>query len=82
MTAPPSHPQVKDCLFHYTSAGGLKGILENKYIFATDSAFLNDSSEIFYAGQEVEQLLKNLVADINLTSPPAGSGPTRSRTGR
>ena len=35
-------------VFHYTTAAGLKGILENKYIFATHSMYLNDLSEISF----------------------------------
>ena len=41
MTMPDDHPAVEDCLFHYTSAGGMKGILESRCIWATDSAFLS-----------------------------------------
>jgi len=33
-------------LYHYTSAQGLKGIIDSASIWATDSRFLNDSSEI------------------------------------
>lgn len=72
MTAP-SHPKVEDCLFHYTSAKGLMGILKDQCVFATDSAFLNDSSEITYAGRAVERHLKNMIDHINLSPPPAGS---------
>ena len=69
MTAPYSHPDPKDCLFHYTSAGGLKGILKDRCIWATDSAFLNDSSEIFYAGHAVERHIENLIHEIEVTNP-------------
>lgn len=36
-------------LYHYTSLKGLRGILESGHIYATDTRFLNDSSEIKYA---------------------------------
>jgi hypothetical protein len=35
-----------DTLFHYTSATGLRGILESKEIWATDTRFLNDRTEV------------------------------------
>lgn len=46
-------------IYHYTSAKGLKGILENKCIWATDNRFLNDPTEIKYS-QEI--LLKSIVS--------------------
>ena len=33
MTPPYSHPELDDCLFHYTSAGGLKGILYGRSLW-------------------------------------------------
>jgi hypothetical protein len=69
----PNHPSIDDCLFHYTTAGGLKGILENKCIWASDSAFLNDSSEIRYAGWAVEGHLKNMIEEIKLSNPAPDS---------
>lgn len=36
-------------LFHYTSANGLLGILQERGIWATDIRYLNDSSEYYYA---------------------------------
>jgi len=73
MTAPYNHPEIDDCLFHYTSAGGLKGILESQCIWATDSAFLNDSSEIRYAGLAVERHLDNMIGHLKLLDPQPGS---------
>lgn len=35
-------------LYHYTTAGGLIGILESKSFWMSDSRFLNDSSEMNY----------------------------------
>lgn len=35
-------------LFHYTDFGGLKGIIENQHLFATNSSFLNDRKEYSY----------------------------------
>lgn len=44
-------------IYHYTSASGLKGILQGKSIFATHSAYLNDSSEMQYGDDLGTQLL-------------------------
>jgi|ERR1700733_1365393 len=38
----------KSGLFHYTSADGLRGIIEQNELWATSAYFLNDSSEIAY----------------------------------
>lgn len=43
VSAKPERPSRS--LFHYTTADGLVGILENQSLFATHSEFLNDSSE-------------------------------------
>ncbi len=43
---------------HYTSIAGLKGILENKVFFATESGFLNDDDEFSYAGTILLELVK------------------------
>jgi len=42
ITVAEAHPE----LLHYTSVGGLSGILESQSLHATDSGFLNDSMEI------------------------------------
>jgi len=36
-------------LYHYTSASGLRGILESGVLWATNILYLNDSSELSYA---------------------------------
>ena len=41
-------PDSNGLIYHYTSPGGLKGILENKTMRFTDRYFLNDSSEGTY----------------------------------
>jgi hypothetical protein len=38
----------KSCLYHYTSAQGLEGILRSRALWATDSAFPNDWQEIHF----------------------------------
>jgi len=38
-------------LYHYTTAGGLHGILESNSLYATHAAYLNDSQELLYGMQ-------------------------------
>lgn len=42
---PPSAPSKSRSLFHYTTAQGLLGIIEDRCLFATHADFSNDSSE-------------------------------------
>jgi hypothetical protein len=44
-------------LFHYTTAIGLKGIIEENYLRASSAYFLNDSSEIDYGCGVVDAVL-------------------------
>ncbi|MEV5360851.1 DUF2971 domain-containing protein [Micrococcus luteus] len=60
-------------LYHYTSAGGLAGILGQQCVWATDTAFLNDASEIQYAGEKLESMLVDLGKQIDLGHPAVGS---------
>lgn len=46
-----------DRLYHYTSSAGLLGILANRSIWATDVAYLNDSSELEFG---LRDLLKRI----------------------
>src|SRR5579864_408275 len=43
-------------LFHYTTADGLKGIVETKCIWATAAIYLNDASEIAYGYTVLDQV--------------------------
>jgi len=47
-----------DTLYHYTSQSGLRGIIENQCIWATDVRYLNDSTEFSYAINLASKLLK------------------------
>lgn len=53
---------MSELIYHYTTAEGLIGILSNQQIYATESRFLNDRSEII-AGIE---LIKNVANKIQL----------------
>jgi hypothetical protein len=45
-------------LFHYTTAEGLKGIIESNSLFASSAYFLNDSSELKYGRELAAKVLK------------------------
>ena len=62
--------QLTERLYHYTSPAGLLGILSNRYIFATDSRFVNDSQELKYA---LDSVLLPLLSELRPDeSDPAG----------
>ena len=50
-------------LYHYTSAEGLKGIVENRRIWASDIFSLNDWEEFFHGRDAAERDLDKLLAD-------------------
>src|SRR5882724_7991667 len=49
-------------LFHYTTADGLKGIIEKNELWATSAYFLNDSAEITYGCGLLKEVLDEWVA--------------------
>lgn len=70
-----SHQAEPEYLYHYTSTQGLRGILTDRCIWATDSAFLNDASEIRYAGRALRLDLTNYVSEVEkISQPTPGSG--------
>lgn len=48
--------------FRYTSAGGLMGIINRRELWATESNYLNDSSEISFASNVLVSLLNDRIA--------------------
>jgi Protein of unknown function (DUF2971) len=50
------------CLYHYTSAQGLQGILRSRSLWATDAAFLNDSQEIKYSAEPLIARMSEILA--------------------
>jgi hypothetical protein len=44
-------------LYHYTSAEGLKGIIEKNALWATSAYYLNDSAEMFYGYNVLREVL-------------------------
>ncbi|RYD83039.1 MAG: DUF2971 domain-containing protein [Verrucomicrobiaceae bacterium] len=49
-------------VYHYTDTNGLRGIFENKALWATNYRFLNDASEMVYARELFEEVALNLEA--------------------
>jgi len=54
---PPKQPPPGGVLFHYTTADGLKGIIEQNELWATSAYFLNDSAEITYGYGLLKEVL-------------------------
>jgi hypothetical protein len=50
-------PRPDTVLYHYTSAEGLKGIIENNELWATSAYYLNDSAEMFYGYGVLKEVL-------------------------
>ena len=44
-------------LYHYTTIHGLKGIIDNNFIWMNDTKYMNDSSEIVYQGDMFASVL-------------------------
>jgi len=55
---------LPECLYHYTTAPGLAGILNSRSIRATNFSFLNDPSEIEYG----RDLAINVIAHARKTA--------------
>jgi len=51
------------CLYHYTSATGLDGILSQRVLRATDTGFLNDWKEVVYVAEPLIPRLSELVGE-------------------
>jgi Protein of unknown function (DUF2971) len=55
-----SQPRLPPNLYHYTNAAGLVGIISSNTLYATESRYMNDSSEGIYAHDLVEHHLLRL----------------------
>ena len=55
-----------DKLYHYTTAEGVRGIVENREFLATKSDFLNDKLEFQYAVEVMERLTEKYIVDASL----------------
>ncbi|MGI5951024.1 MAG: DUF2971 domain-containing protein [Brooklawnia sp.] len=56
-------------LYHYTSAAGLLGIVQDRRLWATESNFLNDPSEIAFAASVVQDTLHLTLQALPANSP-------------
>jgi hypothetical protein len=55
------HSKFPEYLWHYTSITGVKGILMEASLWFSDATFLNDSSELSYAVDVAEKVIKQRV---------------------
>ena len=58
--------QKGDKLYHYTTAEGIRGIVENREFVATKSDFLNDKMEFQYAVEVMERLIERYIVNTDL----------------
>jgi len=61
------HAQPPGCLYHYTTADGLRGIFESQTLWATDARFLNDTSELSYANAIIAKVAAELIGQCGAT---------------
>jgi hypothetical protein len=65
------------CLYHYTDAYGMKGIVENKEIWCSEMKYLNDAQEVEYGlsliRNKVEELQKDYSTDESVSKGLLGS---------
>ena len=52
-------------LYHYTNAQGLLGMLQSNRIWATNSRFMNDPTEIGYATRLVREVIESELSQGN-----------------
>ncbi|MES2019578.1 MAG: DUF2971 domain-containing protein [Pseudomonadota bacterium] len=53
-------PQSSPIIYHYTSLDGFRGIIESEDMWLTESAFLNDASEVIHGMQISQEIFKTL----------------------
>jgi hypothetical protein len=58
------HAEYPDTLWHYTDAPGFFGLLQNNELWFSDAAFLNDSSEMSYAVDLTEKIVKSRLESL------------------
>jgi hypothetical protein len=56
------HAVDPDVLYHYTDAVGALGIVERGELWASNAAFLNDSTELIYVRKILQEVLDELAA--------------------
>jgi hypothetical protein len=58
------HRNVPRRLHHYTTLGGLQGILESGALWASDVRFMNDSSELTYASTLIDEVVMEVLHEV------------------
>lgn len=56
--------ELPEFLFHYTTASGMRGILDSSCLWATNYRFLNDASEVGYGANLFEALIQERLARV------------------
>ncbi len=69
-----------ELLFHYTTAAGLKGILESGTIWATDAEFLNDALELRFGRDTLREQLLDLSERLAESSAVGSPEEARAET--
>ena len=59
------HSEPPDVLYHYTNAAGFLGIVTDEELWASNAAFLNDSTELIYMGDILADVLNELRAPFH-----------------
>ena len=65
---------IDGVLYHYTTAEGLKGIVEQNEIWATSAYYLNDSAEILYGYRVLHRALEAWLRERNLPGHSSARG--------
>src|SRR5919205_581849 len=60
------HSEYPDHLWHYTSVAGVKGLLSEGKLWFSTAAFLNDSTELSYAVDIADEVIKQRIDDPNM----------------
>lgn len=58
-------------LYHYTSHAGLLGVIKSRGVWATDSRFLNDSTEIVHTLSSAKEMAGHIYMDDDYFAPLA-----------
>lgn len=58
------HSQPPRLLYHYTSLGGLRGIIASRSFWASDVRFMNDASELAYAAEVISNVVAETLATV------------------
>jgi hypothetical protein len=61
-------------LYHYTTAEGLKGIVDNDEIWATSAYYMNDSAEILYGYRVLHRAIESWINGKNLPDDSIARG--------